>query len=183
MRAERATEMRMDTFRADAEALRTVTNRARERGSAVIEFALASMIFLGFVFAIIDFGRALYAYEFVTYAARSGTRYAMVRGSACAQNGGGTSAVITACGSSTGVSAAQVQTFVQGLNLPGINPSTISVTTTWPDVGAGCSDSGARNGPGCPVLVVVQYPYQSTIPFFRITTLTLTAESEMVISQ
>jgi len=167
----------MDASRNDAEALRTVTNRARKRGSQVIEFAVASMVFLAFLFGIMDFARALYAYEFVTYAARSGARYAMVRGNACALLNGS-----TWCGSASGASAAQIQTFVQGLNLPGINPSQLTVSTTWPATGSGCS-SPPTNSPGCPVKVQVQFPYSSTIPFVRITTLTLTAASQMVISQ
>jgi len=137
------------------------------------------MVFLTFLFGIIDFARALYAYEFVTYAARSGARYAMVRGSACALTNGN-----TWCGSASGASAAQIQTMVQSLNLPGIDPSQITVNTTWPGVtGSGCNTANGTNSAGCPVQVQVQYPYASTIPFFRVATLTLTATSQMVISQ
>ena len=171
--------MRMDRSRIDAEALRTVTNRGRERGSQLIEFAVASMVFLAILFGIIDTARALYAYEFVTYAARAGARYAMVRGSACALLNGN-----TWCGSATGASAAQILTYIQSLNLPGIDPSQININTSssylWPG-GAGCS--APPNGPGCPVKVLVTYKYASSIPFVRVTTITLGAVSSMVISQ
>ena len=172
MREEGEAEMPIDSL----------TSRARKRGSAVIEFALVSVVFLAFVFGIMDFCRAVYAYEFVTYAARSGTRWAMVRGNQCSLANPATWCE-PASGAATGATAADVQTYVQSLNLPGIAPSLITVTTTWPATGSGCTSSSGVNSPGCPVDVMVQYPYDSSIPFIHITTITLTAESQMVISQ
>jgi len=166
--------MRIDACGTNAGAQGTARNRARKRGSAIIEFAVAAMVFLAFLFGIIDCARAFYAYQFVTYAARSGARWAAVRGTTCPTTNG-----VTWCGSSNGATTGEVQTYVQGLNLPGIDPSQITVTTSWPS-GNGCA--GDPNSPGCPVKVVVQYPYLSTIPFFRIATLTLTAQAEMTIS-
>jgi len=175
-------EMPMDARGMDLEALRTVPYVARKRGSATIEFAVAAIAFLSFVFGMIDSARFLYAYEFLTFAARSGARYAMVRGSTCASTNGD-----AWCGSAAGATAAQIQTFVQGLNLPGIDPSSLTVNTTstfvWPATGAGCNSANGINSAGCPVLVQVQYPYLSTIPFVHIRTFTLTASSQMVISQ
>jgi len=167
----------------EVHAPRTVANGARKRGSALIEFALSSMFFLAFLFGIMDFARAVYAYEFVTYAARSGARWAMVRGSSCAVLNPA-SFCEPAGGATTGATGADIQTYVRSLNLPGIDPSQITINTSasylWPGGGSGCSSG---NSPGCPVKVLVQYPYASSIPFLRIKTITLTADSEMVISQ
>ena len=58
----------------------TVGKRNGEEGSALVEFAVASVVILTILFGIIDVGRALYAYDWVSDAARRGTRYAMVRG-------------------------------------------------------------------------------------------------------
>jgi Flp pilus assembly protein TadG len=159
--------------------LRPRTNRARERGSQIIEFAVTSGVFLALLFGIIDTGRALYTYEFLTYAARAGARWAMVRGSACASTNPA-SWCEPASSATTGATSADVQTYVRGLNLPGIEASALVVTATWPGGGAGCSSG---NSPGCPVKVQVQYPYVSSIPFVHVTTLTMTPSSQMVISQ
>jgi len=174
--------MRIDISGMGAEEIRRVKNRARKRGSAIIEFAVTSIAFLAFLFGIIDTCEAVYTYEFVTYAARSGARWAMVRGSTCETLN--TTAFCSPTDSSTatgGATTNDVQTYVRSLNLPGIQASGLAVTTTWPATGTGCS--GAANSPGCPVKVLVYYPYVSSIPFLRVTTLGLTAFSQMVISQ
>ena len=53
-----------------------------ERGSALLEGALCLTVFLMIVFGTIDFGRMVFAYNFVSYAAREATRYAAVHGTA-----------------------------------------------------------------------------------------------------
>ena len=64
----------------------------RERGSAMIELALTLMPFLVFLFAIIDFGMAIFIQNTAQSAARAGTRYAItsqfqtVSGSALGQD-------------------------------------------------------------------------------------------------
>lgn len=169
------------------EALRTAPYGARKRGSALIEFAVASMVFLAFVFGTIDFARFLYAYEFVTFAARAGARYAMVRGATCASTNG--SAWCGTGGPAGGASAAQIETFIKAMNLPGIDPGPSgltmnkTITFVWPATGAACNSANGINYPGCPVQVQVSYPYVSSIPFVHITTFTLYATSEMVISE
>jgi Flp pilus assembly protein TadG len=189
MRAEGGAKMPINAAGIGVEALRTAPYGARKRGSALIEFAVASMVFLAFVFGTIDFARFLYAYEFVTFAARAGARYAMVRGATCAVTND-TAATPNWCGSggpAGGVSALQIQTFVQGMNLPGIDPSNLTINTTitfvWPATGVACNSTNGINFPGCPVQVQVSYPYVSSIPFVHIKTFTLYATSEMVISE
>ena len=62
---------------------RAVNPSHHERGSALVEFAIASTVALTLIFGIVDFGRGLYTYHLVSNAARAGSRYAIVRGSAC----------------------------------------------------------------------------------------------------
>src|ERR1700724_1562425 len=53
----------------------------RSRGQAATELALGVSGLLMLMFVIADFGRAIYAYNFVSYSAREATRYAAVHGS------------------------------------------------------------------------------------------------------
>ena len=49
-----------------------------ERGAALVEFAMISVVLMILIFGIIDFGRALYTKNSLTNAAREGGRYAAV---------------------------------------------------------------------------------------------------------
>ena len=139
-----------------------------ERGSALVEFAVASTVALTMIFGIIDFGRGLYTYHLVANVARAGSRYAMVRGSTCAAAG-------------CPVTSTQVQTYVRALE-PGIDPSSLTVTTTWPG-GATCIGA-ANNNPGCPVTVTVTYPFKfMVVPLLPGFTMSMSSASQMSISQ
>lgn len=48
-----------------------------ERGAALVEFAIAGVVFLTAVFAVIEFGRLLWTHNALTDAARRGARYAV----------------------------------------------------------------------------------------------------------
>jgi Flp pilus assembly protein TadG len=54
----------------------SIGRKARDRGTAAVEFALVLPVLLLIVFAIIDFGRALNAQLTLTAAAREGVRLA-----------------------------------------------------------------------------------------------------------
>lgn len=141
--------------------LRRYPTEARQRGSALIEFSLTLTVLLMLLFGAMDFCRALYAYHFVANAAREGARYAIVRGSSC-------SGWATACPAS----ASDIQTYVRNPPL-GINPSAITVNSTWTP----------NNNPGSTVQVQVQYNFNFILPFLPKSTLTMTSSSQMVIMQ
>ena len=138
-----------------------------ERGSALVEFAIASTMALTMIFGIIDFGRGLYTFHLVSNAARSGSRYAMVRGNTC-----------TAVGCP--VTSTQVQTYVRGL-APGIDPNSLTVVTTWP-AGASCVGL-VNNNPGCPVVVTVTYPFKFIVSLLPGFTMSMSSASQMSIAQ
>src|SRR5690348_2571995 len=100
-----------------------------ERGSTLLEFAIVCMLFLTMLFGICGFGHALYAYHFVSHAAKSAARWAAVNGSTCASDG--------SCPSPAQPS--DVQCYVVGGNgcltkgivPPGIDPNKLTVTTAW----------------------------------------------------
>ena len=52
-------------------------------GNAIIETSLCFMIFMTIFLAIMEFGWGIFNYNFLSYAAREGTRYASTRGSQC----------------------------------------------------------------------------------------------------
>jgi Flp pilus assembly protein TadG len=127
------------------------------RGQAAVEFALAVTCFLMLIFGIMQFGRALYGFSFVDYAAREATRYAAVHGADSPSPAG----------------ASDVTNFVVS-EAHGIAPSALSVTTSWP---------AGNNKPGSSVSVTVTYSFPLAIPFLPAQTLPLTSTSQLVISQ
>ena len=57
--------------------VRRKSNRDGERGAALVEFAIAGVVFLTALFAVIEFGRLLWIHNALTDAARRGARYAV----------------------------------------------------------------------------------------------------------
>jgi hypothetical protein len=55
----------------------------KERGQAIVEFALVSMVFFMLVFGIIDFGRLFHSWVTVQHAAREGARYGITGRTDC----------------------------------------------------------------------------------------------------
>lgn len=122
-------------------------------GQSLIEFALASTLFLLMLLGIINFGIGIWRYNMVADLAQEGARWASVRGN----------------GSRTGpASSADVQTFVQG-RAPGF-----TVTAT-------ASPAPSTLKPGQTVTVVVNYTFmpftglvpQLSMPFQATATMTM----------
>ncbi|WP_348262312.1 pilus assembly protein [Telmatobacter sp. DSM 110680] len=146
-----------------------------EEGSNIVEMAVVSSVLLAVLFGIVELSLAMYTYNYVSDAAREGTRYAMVRGSSCS--------VLTNCG----VTSAQIQTYVQSLGYPGMNAANTTVTTTWlspstttPVTWTVCGST--CNAPGDAVQVKVTYSFKLSIPFVPNSTLNLHSTSLMVIA-
>ena len=59
--------------------VRLKSSNGGERGAALVEFAVAGVVFLTAVFAVIEFGRLLWTHNALTDAARRGARYAVNR--------------------------------------------------------------------------------------------------------
>ena len=128
---------------------------ATQRGSALVEGAFVTLSFLAIVIGIMDWGRMMLANNFVSYAARDATRYAIVHGSS----------------SSNPATSSTLTTLVKN-EATGIDSSGITVTTTWnPD-----------NNPGSSVTVTVQYSFQPLAPYMPSSS-TLKSASTMIISQ
>lgn len=52
--------------------------KSNERGATLVEFSIAALVFLTVMFAVIEFGRALWVHNALADAARRGARYAVV---------------------------------------------------------------------------------------------------------
>ncbi|MFI5116659.1 MAG: TadE/TadG family type IV pilus assembly protein [Terriglobales bacterium] len=153
--------------------MRSVRQKNGEAGSALVEFALASVVILTVLFGIIDMGRALYAYDWVSDAARRGTRYAMVRGTSSCTG----SPELTDCKAGP----PQITTYVEG-NAFGIDQSAGALTVTsscWP---ASSAFTPPPCAPGKTVQVTVEYNFAFLSPFTP-HSWTMTSSSIRTVSQ
>ena len=146
----------------------------RQRGNTLTEFALILPFMLAGIFGVIEFGRALYTYHFVSYAAREASRWASVRGRSSQVNG------------SVATTPAEVEDYVTSITPAGIdrNPARLLVDTEWvapPGRGNNCGKY--PKNPGCSVQVTVIYNFKFILPFMPSSTYAMKSTSEMVISQ
>ena len=126
-----------------------------KNGAALSEFALVAVVFFILFFGIIDMSRLMLMYHHVGNAAREGTRYAIVHGST----------------SLTPASAADVADYIKSISL--VDANNVQVVTTWPD---------GNNNPESRVIVRVDYPFTFFLPIWFGPMITLSSQSEMVIS-
>jgi Flp pilus assembly protein TadG len=161
--------------------------RKADEGATLVEMALASAILFASLFGIIMISFALYTYDYVAEAAHEGARYATVRGAYCVGF------------SDCNVTGAQVATFVQGLNYPGImtDAQHMTVNTSWYNVIEGNTTDGITpsislcdtNPAGCnvpgfnSVQVQVIYNFPLNIPFWKATTLSMSSTAQLPIAQ
>ncbi len=154
---------------------RQVASRG-ERGSNLIEQGFIIVFLLTMLFGIVDFGRALYTYHFVSSAAREASRWASVRSSTCVRG------ALTGC---PALPSNVQSTFTANLSNMGLDPSKATFNTTYvtqPGVGA-ASCTAPANQVGCVVSVQVVYDYRFFFPFLPTSTVTMTSQSQMVITQ
>ena len=152
-----------------------------ESGAALVEFALAASLILCLFFGVIQFGYALYTYQYVNELARALTRYAIVRGNECGDG-------MPNCGFTDANTTLKAHA-QSSYSYPGINTTKLTVTSTWyapSTTGVNPTWSvcaSACNAPGDMVKVTVTYPFLLNIPFWSGTTLQVKSSSMMVISQ
>lgn len=166
---------------------------AREEGSALVEMALTSVIIIGTMIGIMEFGMAFYTYTFVSDAAREASRYASVRGAtSCTDD-------VTAdpnCNLLPNSSGNPLQAYVKGLGFPGSGTVTVTATwlvasqnangyTSWTTSCTGATDTNGNpcNAMGNAVKVVVTAPVTVAMPFYKTFSLTVSSTSQMVISE
>jgi Flp pilus assembly protein TadG len=139
--------------------LRIENCRDNQRGSTLVEFSIAATIFITAMFAVMEFGRALWVHNALTDAARRGARYASMH---------------------TQASSAQVKNVVVYGNPEGSGQAMLTNLSTG-IVNVDYNNFGLNNGTVS--VSITNYQFQFVIPLFgaRITMpnykTTLTAES------
>ncbi len=145
--------------------------RNAQRGQALVEFALASGVFLLVFFGVVGFGEANYSRNSVAEAARVGARYAMTN----------TIAAPSDCGSTTSVNCIPpiVSHIVAHSNLI---PSKLTTTVIYGGTSTNSTYPNCSTNPtvGCWVRVTVSYPFDS--PVFNIGGGNVTSSSQMTIT-
>lgn len=152
----------------------------------MVENAIIMGVLLLLLFAVIDFGRALYTYHLVDNAARLGARFASVRGARCVHTAPG--ADPWPCPIVPPDSAGEIQQFVQQQSFL-LGLGNVTVTPSWPGQNSsgnpypGCAQDGLYEQPGCPVTVTVTYSFQFLAPIVSTASIAMKSTSQMVISQ
>ncbi len=127
-----------------------------DRGQATAEFAIVAAVFLTLLLGMTEFASAMYAYDFVSYAASETARYAAVRGSS----------------SSSPATESTLESYLSGL-ATGLNPNDLSMTATW----------SPNNNPGSVVQVSVTYDFQFAGGLLPSATFPFTDSAEMRIAR
>lgn len=142
-----------------------------QRGETLVAFAMTMPIMLGFLLGMVQVCLGYYTYEWISEAAREGTRYAIVHGSTC-ETSAGTSCMVTA--TSGAGSYLSVNNYVKAIGLPNLGGGTMTVATTYPD---------GDEVPPHRVQVKVTYTFPYAIPFVPSSAISMSSTSEMNILQ
>lgn len=137
----------------------TKSLRNDQRGATLVEFAIAATVFLTVMFAVLEFGRALWVHNALTDAARRGARYAVMHSAADADS--------------------VKNVVVYGAPAGGSNPVVNNLTTS--NVTVTYSNFGLEGGTAS--VSITNYQFQFVLPLVSTTiqmpnyTTTLTGES------
>ncbi len=102
--------------------------RRRDEGQGVVEFALILPLFVVLVVGLLDVARAVWQENTLAFAAREGTRYAIVHGTLSSSPTGPGAPTFTAPDQDSAVTAAVLR-YTSGL-------SNVTVKSVWPDSNA-----------------------------------------------
>ena len=149
-----------------------------ESGAELVEFAISSALFFTVMFSVIFFSLMMYSYFLVADSARTGARYAMVRGSSLSTD-------CTAPGPANCIAqTGDIQTYVRNSALAAIKVNNLNVTTTWlTSTGGSCGTSDSCKAPGNQVQVRVTYSFPFSWRFVALSIPNLSSTSQMVIAQ
>lgn len=150
------------------------------RGQAMAEFALVAPVFFMLLFGIIEVGRFIFYYEILHNATREGARYAIVNGANSITCSTGPEAPGTdSCDRDGNDVEAAVRR--SAFNVLG----NVTVERCWWDADSPCNflnHGEGHNGRGSTVTVAARYSYRTLIPMLPLPTITVTAESSLVIN-
>ena len=162
--------------------------RVRSRGQALSEFALIAPIFFFTLFAIIEFGRAVYTIQMLNNAAREGARYAIVHGAAGLPPSGPFPSSYGTTNSADPTGQNVVNKVKQyAIAIIDSGPSDFAVTVKW------CANDGdiascpgtygdGDNGRNQNVMVTVTYKFKPLLGIVPLPTFDLSGGSTLVIN-
>jgi Flp pilus assembly protein TadG len=171
--------MKLSNFRTGSTVCSRLVSRRRagQRGAVLIEQALIIPILVALFFGIVDMGRALYSYTYVSYIARDATRWASVRSTGLN-------------GPPAPVDSGDVSNYVKNVSGTGLDPARITASAIFvappnatPLCPGGTGNSRQNRKPGCVVQVTVNYNFKFFFPFIPVRTLPMSSESQMIITQ
>jgi Flp pilus assembly protein TadG len=124
-------------------------NTHSKRGSSLAESVMVMLVMLAMTFGLIDFGRLMYTYAFLTNVAQMGTRWASVRGSSCT--------LLDHCnadGPPGDPNGTDVANWITSQDIGIVNPGLMGIS----------GDYAVGNAPGNLVVVYITYPF-TFLPF------------------
>jgi Flp pilus assembly protein TadG len=143
--------------------------RRSNRAQALVEFALIAPIFFLVLFSIVEAGRFIFYYEMLNNATREGARYAIVHG----ENS------FDPTGPPHQPSGADVIAKVRQSAVAMAGPALTVTPTWWTD---GTQTVAGTNERSMTVNVTASYTYSSLIPLVPLPSVTVEAESTLVIN-
>lgn len=136
-----------------------------------MEFALAASVALTLLFAVIEFGRGIYAYNLIAQAARVGTRFAITHATISPHDCSNPKIGTAPC-------EADITTYIDS-KITGLDTSNLLTPVySWEPASAMCSATASA---GCYVRITIQYEFQFVA--LPLPPQTITSVSQMVISQ
>ncbi len=147
-----------------------MSGRHGRRGQAIVELTLATSVFFLVTFAIIDFGRALYAEDQVAQAARVGARWAIVN----------TVPPTSDCATAGGACQTKIINYIVAKT--GLTPSKLTTTITFGGTPSSPTSfaCATQPTPGCWININLQYKF--TFVVLPLPAHTFGTSSQMVIS-
>jgi Flp pilus assembly protein TadG len=171
-----------------------------DEGASLVEVAVSLAVYLALLLGVIELLLAMYAYNFVSDAAREATRFAVIRGA----NSCVPSATFPNCNlgppnvtSSTDPANNPVLQYIDSRRYPGLDPNNLSADVSWwlahqdanghtdwttQCTGALDAKGNACNAEGNAVRVVVTYAFPLRLPWINARILKVSSTSQMVIN-
>ena len=151
----------------------------RSRGQALAEFALIAPLFFLLLFGIIEVGRFIFYYEVLNNATREGARYAIVNGANSRTRSTGPAAPDTTSDDPNGNDVVQ-RVRAAAIGVVGTN---VAVDRCWWYTACDFATHGdGDNARGAYVTVAARYTYSTLVPLVPLPSITVTAESSLVIN-
>jgi Flp pilus assembly protein TadG len=149
-------------------------------GSALVETAITFPAVILLLLGSLDFSYAFYTYQDVADAARQASRWAAVRGSTSCTNVPN----LNDCNATR----AEIQSYVQNLNYPGVVGSNLVVSINWLSASVSTPTSWTAcasvcNSPGNEVQVNVTYSFPIAVPYWKSTSFDFSSTGTMVVAQ